>query len=123
MRDLVKRAKAKVWSLAKCREAGASREQLLSIYVARVRSTLEYGSQVFDCVLNGSQAEELEAVQQRCLQIVMGSSSGSYRSNLSSLGLVSLAERRSQLVKQFAINCFRSPIHRWWFHDVAFFFF
>ena len=63
VRDLVKRAKAKVWSLAKCREAGASREQLLSIYVARVPSTLEYGSQVFDCLLNGSQAEELEAVQ------------------------------------------------------------
>ena len=94
VRDLVKRAKAKVWSLAKYWEAGASREQLLSVYVARVRSTLEYGSQVFDCLLNESQAEELEAVQQMCLQIIMGSSSGSYGSNLSSLGLVTLADSK-----------------------------
>ena len=61
--DLLQRAKAKVWSLVKCREAGASRDQLVSIYIARVRSTLEYAAQVFDPLLNESQLIEIEAVQ------------------------------------------------------------
>ena len=54
IRDLLKRARAKIWSLVKCREVGASRDQLLSIYIARVRSTLEYAAQVFNPLINDS---------------------------------------------------------------------
>ena len=37
---VTKKAKAKIWSLLKLREAGASSKQLLDLYLARVRSTL-----------------------------------------------------------------------------------
>ena len=107
--DILRKSRAKVWSLVKCREAGATREQLVSIYVARVRSTLEYGAQVYDCVLNESQSNELEAVQRSCLQLILGGDSRSYSSNLSALGLPTLASRRRELVKSFAIKCYKSP--------------
>ena len=114
-RDIVRRARAKVWSLVKLREAGADRAQLLSLYVARVRSTLEDGAQVYECLINESQAEEIECVQRNSLQLIMGSNSGSYSANLAALGLSTLSERRKKLVKMFAIKCYRSPLHRWWF--------
>ena len=102
-----------MWSLVKCREAGATKEQLVSIYIARVISTLEYACQVYDPLLNESQSLEIESVQRNCLQIILGVSSGSYATNMSVLNLSSLADRRRVLVKQFAISYFRSIFHRW----------
>ena len=99
----------------KLRDAGATKEQLLSSYIARVRSTLESGAQVIDPLLSAVQAGEIEAVQQSCLQIVLGTESRSYTSNMASLGLTSLTSRRKVLVRDFAIACFKSPSHRWWF--------
>ena len=97
------------------REAGASQDQLLALYIARVRSTLEYGAQVYHNVINGVQSEELESVQLKCLQIVRGRTSESYARNLCVLELQTLEDRRKELVKTFAIACYRSDEHRWWF--------
>ena len=87
----------------------------MAIYIARVCSTLEYACQVYDPLLNESQSLEIEAVQRNCLQIIMGAASGSYSSNRSTLNMSTLSSRRSELVQQFAIACFRSINHRWWF--------
>merc|ERR1711888_389200 len=57
----------------------------------------------------------LENVQRRCLQIVLGTESKGYESNLARLSLSTLATRRLDLVKSFAIGCYRSQEHRWWF--------
>ena len=54
-------------------------------------------------------------MQRRCLQIVLGCRSKSYNSNMVELGLTTLSERRDELVRSFAISCFRSCEHRWWF--------
>ena len=69
----------------------------MSVYVARVRDTLEYGCQVYDCVLSEVQSIEIEAVQQSCLQIILSGNSRSYSHNLTVLGLMSLATRRKEL--------------------------
>ena len=46
--DIVRKCRAKVWSLVKLRDAGAAVDQLVTLYTARVvRSTLEYGCQVY----------------------------------------------------------------------------
>ena len=113
--DVVKRSKAKIWSLLKLREAGASRDQLLALYIARVRSCVEFGAQVYGAVVNISQSDTIEAVQSKALQIVLGSASRSYAKNLATLGLETLENRRQDLLKSFAISCFRAPEHRWWF--------
>ena len=73
VRDIVSRSKAKVWSLVKLREAGASIDQLVTLYIARVRSTVEYGCQVYGTILNGAQDKMVEDIQKKCCQIILGS--------------------------------------------------
>ena len=115
VRDITRRARAKIWSLLKLREAGADQDQLLDLYIARVRNTCEYGAQVFHCLLNASQEEDLEGVQRKCVQIILGCKSKSYSENLATLELETLACRREELVKTFAIKCFQTVEHPWWF--------
>ena len=99
----------------KLREAWETPEQICDVYVARVRTVVEYGAQVYGCVINATQSEELEQLQAKCLQIALGASSRSYAKNLATLGLETLENRRQDLLKSFAISCFRAPEHRWWF--------
>ena len=113
--DVKKRTNARIWSLVKLREAGASPKQLSDVYVARIRGVIEYGAQVYGCVLNKSQSQAIEAIQARCLQIVLGKQSRSYRANLALLDLPRLDDRRLQLMRSFAISAYRSVHHRWWF--------
>ena len=61
--DLVKRASVKLWSLVKLRDTGADVAQLVQVYIARVRSTVEYAAQVYDPLINSSQSDEIEHVQ------------------------------------------------------------
>ena len=115
VQDIVARARSRIWSLAKLRDVGASTSQLVSLYIARVRATIEYGAQVYGAVLNGAQAKVIEDVQTRCLQIILGKSSLSYNKNLASLELPTLEERLSSLMKDFAVATFCSPMHHWWY--------
>ena len=116
MRDLLDRCRSKVWSILKLREAGASPDQLAVVYVAHVRSTIEYACQVYGGLLNQAQSEEIESIQRKCLQIVLGRDSTSYRENLSKLKLERLDTRRRSLMEAFAVKCYSSPQHSWWFN-------
>ena len=71
--------------------------------------------QVIGPLLNEAQSHAMEDIQVKSLQIVLGARSMSYARNLAALGLESLATRRAILVKTFAIQCFKSTEHRWWF--------
>ena len=113
--DITRRSSAKIWSLVKLREVGADRDQLVSLYIARVRATVEFAAQVYGTVLNAGQSDAIEKIQRRCCQIILGPQSLSYARNLQTLGLESLEKRRNDLVYQFAISSFRSVEHRWWF--------
>ena len=108
VKDLVKRASVKLWSLVKLRDTGADVAQLVQVYIARVRSTVEYAAQVYDPLINSSQSDEIEHVQFKAVQIILGPRSKSYSRNLELLGLVTLAERRACLVRSFAIATYRS---------------
>ena len=85
--DIANRCKPKIWSLIKLREAGAAIPQLLTLYTARVRSTCEYGCQVYGGIINASQSNVLEDIQTRCCQIILGERSSSYAANLEILEL------------------------------------
>ena len=115
VRDVIRRSQSKIWSLLKLREVGADRAQLICLYVARVRSTVEFGAQVYGPIVNAGQSEALEAIQRRCCQIILGPESLSYARNLLTLGLETLEMRREHLVRQFAISLFHNVEHRWWF--------
>ena len=90
-------------------------ENLKCLYIARIRATIEDSVQVYGCLINGSQAKRLEDIQLHCCQIILGSQSRSYASNLASLGLEKLETRRTGLLKFFAISVMRSSKHNWWF--------
>ena len=76
---------------------------------------MEYGAQVYGPLMNQSQSDEIEAVQVKALQIVMGENSRSYARNLAALSMETLEIRRQGLVRSFAISTFRAPEHRWWY--------
>ena len=75
--DLVSRSMARVWTLLKLREFGATRAQLTCNYVLKIRSVLEYASPVVGCCLNAAQVKKLEDVQYKSCQIIMGEGSRS----------------------------------------------
>ena len=85
------------------------------VYIARVRSVIEYGAQIYGFLLNGRQSDELEQLQVKCCQIILGANSRSYEKNLAALELPRLSTHREVLMKDFAISCYRSSVHRWWF--------
>ena len=115
IKDVEERVRKKVWTLVKMREVGASVEDLTTLYLARIRSSIEDSVQVYGCFISGVQSKRLEDLQSRCLQVILGSKSRSYRSNLLRLGLERLDTRRLDLLKAFAISSVRSTKHNWWY--------
>ena len=88
---------------------------MLTTYITRIRTVIEYAVQVYGCVLSGIQAFELEQLQSHAVLIILGSQSQSYSKNLETLGLKTLGERRKEIMLKFAISCYCSTTHRWWF--------
>ena len=64
-----------------------SREQLLIVYMTRVRSILDYCSPVYCGLLNAAQSDKLESVQRLSVAVIMGVGATSYREGLVALGL------------------------------------
>ena len=112
---IVSSARSKLWMMYRLRDAGANQKQLLETYINRIRSKIEYSAQVYGCIINKSQCKSIEDIQVHATQIILGFRSQSYAKNLKLLGIESLAARRSELMKSFAIKAYRSYQHRWWF--------
>ena len=60
--DICSRARNKVWSLMRLRDAGVERDVLVVNYCCRVRSVLEYGCQVWGGLLSGLQSRKIEQI-------------------------------------------------------------
>ena len=113
--DIARRARNKVWHMIRLRENGASQSQLLTVYIARVRSILDDCSPVYCGLLNGSQRQKLESVQRLAVAVIMGVQATSYAQGLLSLGIKTLEERRLTLTKSFAIKAYKSYRFTNWF--------
>ena len=98
MKDITRRCSFKIWSLAKLKEVGANQDQLVSLYVAYVLSTAEFGAQVYAPLSNAAQSYMVESIQKRCLQIILSPASSSYSRNLELLGLEILEKRRERIL-------------------------
>ena len=61
--DIKRRTSTKIWSLVKLRDAGASPVHLAQVCTARIKSTVEYGAQVYGCCLSKGQSNEIESIQ------------------------------------------------------------
>ena len=87
MTDICTRVKRKLWALVRLREAGGTRDHILSTYLVKIRHIIEYGVPLYGCLLSGIQFQTLEDLQARALRIILGSDSRSYTKNLETLGV------------------------------------
>ena len=90
-----KKANSRLHYLRLLKRAGVPNEQLLTAFKALVRSLTEYASQVWSSSLTKTQAETLESIQKRALQIIKPGQP--YERSLQELRLDTLGDRRNKL--------------------------
>ena len=88
-----------------------TRTQLLAIYLARVRSVLEFATPVFSTSLTKAQSRQIESVQKKAFAIILGREYSNYESALKILGQERLSTRRTNLCYSFALKCSMSKKH------------
>ena len=113
--DITTRATKKLWILVRFKLLGGTRDQLVTVYQLRVRSTLEFASPVFHSGLSQEQSRRLEMVQKKACAIILGKDYVSYENALTTLNLERLNARRTALTLDFAIKCSKSPKHSHFF--------
>ena len=90
---------------------GATPDKLLSIYLLKIRSLLEYASPVFHSSLTIDQSNQLESTQKKALAIVYGKEYTSYLSALKLSKIERLDIRRESINIKFATKCTENLRH------------
>ena len=112
---MVSRCNKKLWMLRRLKRLGASKEDLLDVYIKQIRSLLEYAAPVWHSSLTGQQRLELERVQKSSFSIILGDQYQSYRYALKYLNMETLQARRVRLCKKFAKKSANSSKFSQWF--------
>ena len=68
--EICKRATGKLWVLIRFKSLGGTTNQLLKIYQAHVRSTLEFAAPVFHSGLTKEQGRQIKMVQKKAMAII-----------------------------------------------------
>ena len=106
-----KKAAKNFWMLIRVKRLGATPDKLLSIYLLKIRSLLEYASPVFHSSLTIDQSNQLESTQKKALAIVYGKEYTSYLSALKLSKIERLDIRRESINIKFATKCSENPRH------------
>ena len=109
--DITKRATKKLWVILRFKALGGTREQLLSVYQLRIRSTLEFAAPVFHSSMTQDQCRQVEMVQKKAFAIILGLGYRSYEFALETLKQDRLDSRRESISLNFALKCSKSPRH------------
>ena len=115
MDDICARATRKIWILVRFKNLGATQSQLRTVYIARIRSTLEFAAPVFAGALTKTQSFQIELVQKKAFAVILSCQYHNYENALMLLNLDKLAERRKTLSLNFALKCVNSSKHCWMF--------
>ena len=107
----VESAKGCMWSLFRFRDMGATREQLLNLWIQKGRSELEFASPVFFSRLTEDQNKQIEKIQRMALAIILQNDYKSYSSALNILSQKTLADRRQEAAIRFGEKCLVNPRH------------
>ena len=97
-----KKAAKNFWMLIRFKRLGASPEKLLSIYLSKIRTLLEYCTPVFHRSLTVDQSNQLEITQKKALAIFYGKDYTSYQNALKLAGIDRLDTRRDNISLNFA---------------------
>ena len=110
-RELCKKSYAQLSLLCKLKFIGMNLKDLVIVYIAYIRSILEYCCVVWSSSLTIAQDEALERVQKVSLKVILGPVYVNYQSALSVLELETLRIRREKLCLSFAKKCLKSQRH------------
>ena len=114
----VKKANKRIWVIRRLKAAGASDQDLVTIYLLLIRSILETNCPVFHPQLTQENKADLERVQRSVVRIILSDrhegwwDDPGYERGCQTLGLDNLDERRENLCLQFGLNCLRSERHK-----------
>ncbi len=103
------KAAKRIHYLRELKRSRLSQFHLLHIYVALVRSVVEYACHVWSTGLTKELCQMLESIQKRAFKIVVPK--GSYQNVCLTLRISTLKERRESLCKSL-FNAMKDPSHR-----------
>ena len=105
IKDLCRKAYARLSLLTKLKYAGTSIEDLVHIYKMYIRSRLEYNSVVFHSSLTQKQSNTLDRCEAVCLKIILQDMFVSHSAACEMLGLTKLSLRRQSRSLSYAKKC------------------
>jgi len=101
IKDIEKRASAKLYMLRSLVKYGLPMEDLITVFIGYIRPLLEYASPVWSGGITQSQTERLERIQKRALRIIFRRDYNDYTSALEQSQLQTLDKRRQDLCVTF----------------------
>ena len=97
--------------LIRFKKLGAPPEKLLSVYLLKIRTLLEFASPCFHSSLTVDQSNQLEVTQKKALAIIYGNRYTSYGAALELAKIERLDSRREAININFAKKCVTNPRH------------
>ena len=108
---ITKKAAKNFWILIRFKRLGATPDKLLSVYLLKIRTLLEYATPVFHSSLTVDQSNQLEITQKKALAIVYGTNYTNYDHALNLANIERLDIRRDTINLNFAKKCVQNPRH------------
>ena len=113
--NIVLKGFKRVWMIRRLKQLGASRDDLLDVFIKQVRSVLELAVPVWHSSITMAERLDIERVQRAALHIILGDDYRSYEDALHETDLQSLEERRVKLCTKFANKAVKSDKFNTWF--------
>ena len=101
--------------LRNLKKYGASRKDLLDVYIKQCRCVLELAAPVWSAGISEMETKQLERVQKTAFAIILGRSYVSYDQALEELEMESLEDRRLDLCISFAKKAQKHEKFQNWF--------
>ena len=102
---ICEKAYKRLWIIRRLKSLGATREELVDIYIKQVRCVLELAAPVWTAGLTMNQIAQLERVQKTVCSIILWDNYKGYENALEVLYMTTLSERRTELNLKFAKKC------------------
>ena len=102
--ELVRKVNSRMRLIRKCVSLGATRQELVKLWIIYCRSILEQSCVVWHNSLTQENIEDLERCQKTFCKLALQNSNKSYIDSLVILNLDSLSDRRRKLSLSFAKN-------------------
>ena len=113
-RAVVRKLRARTWTLPKLRKAGMNHEQLLKTYKGLIRPQAEYATQVWHSMITCEQAAAIERQQTLALKHIFGNKLSASKLQVKA-DIDLLSKRRERFCLSFARKCFDNPRCNGWF--------